>query len=589
VPATQITSILCHLLRGWEAALMACGAGAAVVDALTEGQGGDSADCQLVLPGLFVGAVSAVLATSHHASEAAFTHVLSVGPDVDSLWSVRSRADHAGRAEEHAELAVTSAAGASGEAGALLGDTALPFSYAYVPALDMPHVDLLSHAPRMLAFVVEACSTPRSRVAIVCEHGHSRSGAAAAMVLMLAGSLRAQTALALVRAGRPSVQPNAGFVYQLQLLERLLTGGQAGREGGAGCTSVASSTHLTPHGAAGNSRVMSRAGAEIPRATPGAASAAYHLFAAAAARMYSGAPTAGFDEPIAAPDGTAVAWNGGSGFLAFAGAMSQRILTPAEVGSLQERCVGGMTKWASAVDGVQPSAALQGALAGAWAQRLLWPEGDLEAPPPGIVYFCRACNAQLVTARSVVEYHPQPCGLLLLQPLRWMVQAEGYASGDREGGLAVHTAAAASSASSRTTSCTCTRWLHKVALQEGGSGAAGSRNRGDAVPSRAEVGSCADSDVQPAHSTPDSGDSHPSDKNFLAAPRCACEAAELARGLGADADGAWQGRLVCPNARCGVKLGGGLRWEGLRCACGRVTGPALYVNAARVTARAALR
>jgi hypothetical protein len=43
--------------------------------------------------------------------------------------------------------------------------------------------------------------------------------------------------------------------------------------------------------------------------------------------------------------------------------------------------------------------------------------------------------------------------------------------------------------------------------------------------------------------------------------------------------------LRCPSARCGAKLGGAVRWDGLRCACGSFVGPAVYVSAARLTVR----
>lgn len=165
------------------------------------------------------------------------------------------------------ELAGITAVVAAGAEPAFPG----AFEYLAVELLDLPWADVLAPAAGVAAFIERALAGG-GRVLVHCVYGQSRSAALAAAYGVLRRGLSSGAALAAVRAGRPCVSINAGFLHQLELLGAMVAAGG----GGGAC----------------------RAGAQ------------YRLLAAAAARRARGALAAGFEAPnttFVASDGSGAA------------------------------------------------------------------------------------------------------------------------------------------------------------------------------------------------------------------------------------------------------------------------------------------
>eukprot|EP00004_Rigifila_ramosa_P014729 TRINITY_DN3372_c0_g1_i6.p1 TRINITY_DN3372_c0_g1~~TRINITY_DN3372_c0_g1_i6.p1 ORF type:complete len:301 (+),score=55.29 TRINITY_DN3372_c0_g1_i6:1-903(+) len=73
--------------------------------------------------------------------------------------------------------------------------------------------------PKALSFITAAMAQPDAVVAVHCHQGRSRSAAIVIAWLMHATGGSYEEALAIVKAARPTVDPNPGFVRQLQSLK----------------------------------------------------------------------------------------------------------------------------------------------------------------------------------------------------------------------------------------------------------------------------------------------------------------------------------------------------------------------------------
>ena len=82
----------------------------------------------------------------------------------------------------------------------------------------------LAAIARALRWIARALADGETRVVINCAQGKSRSGTFACAYLMATRDLDVASALAMVRAKRPFVQPNSGFINFLIGLERSLFG-----------------------------------------------------------------------------------------------------------------------------------------------------------------------------------------------------------------------------------------------------------------------------------------------------------------------------------------------------------------------------
>ena len=85
---------------------------------------------------------------------------------------------------------------------------------------DEVHSDLLSHLPTCVNFIHDAL-LQHGCVLVHCRQGVSRSAAAVTGYLMNRDNLGRDSALGMVRRARPGVEPNGGFMDQLQLFEKM--------------------------------------------------------------------------------------------------------------------------------------------------------------------------------------------------------------------------------------------------------------------------------------------------------------------------------------------------------------------------------
>ncbi|XP_010371914.1 dual specificity protein phosphatase 12 isoform X1 [Rhinopithecus roxellana] len=139
-----------------------------------------------VQPGLYLGGVAAV-AEPDHLREAGITAVLTVdseepsfkaGHGVDGLWRL------------------------------------------FVPALDKPETDLLSHLDRCVAFIGQARAEGRA-VLVHCHAGVSRSVAIITAFLMKTDLLPFEKAYEKLQILKPEAKMNEGFEWQLKLYQAM--------------------------------------------------------------------------------------------------------------------------------------------------------------------------------------------------------------------------------------------------------------------------------------------------------------------------------------------------------------------------------
>ncbi len=97
------------------------------------------------------------------------------------------------------------------------------FIYLKIDLLDLPTADLASQLPRCLRFIDDALrSDCTNRVLLHCNAGVSRSASVAIAYLMEQHRLTLSEAICRLKAVRPSIRPNDGFMQQLRNFERRL-------------------------------------------------------------------------------------------------------------------------------------------------------------------------------------------------------------------------------------------------------------------------------------------------------------------------------------------------------------------------------
>ncbi|KAF5898967.1 protein phosphatase Slingshot 3-like [Clarias magur] len=95
------------------------------------------------------------------------------------------------------------------------------FTYMNIRVYDVEATDLLSHWNNTYMFISEACNTGQS-VLVHCKMGVSRSASTVIAFLMKQQGWTLEEALNHVRERRPIVQPNDGFLRQLQTYSGIL-------------------------------------------------------------------------------------------------------------------------------------------------------------------------------------------------------------------------------------------------------------------------------------------------------------------------------------------------------------------------------
>ncbi|KAL1769909.1 dual specificity protein phosphatase 12 [Sigmodon hispidus] len=90
----------------------------------------------------------------------------------------------------------------------------------FVPALDKPETDLLSHLDRCVAFIGQSRAEGRA-VLVHCHAGVSRSVAVVTAFIMKTDELPFEKAYEHLQTVRPEAKMNEGFEYQLKLYEAM--------------------------------------------------------------------------------------------------------------------------------------------------------------------------------------------------------------------------------------------------------------------------------------------------------------------------------------------------------------------------------
>jgi len=85
---------------------------------------------------------------------------------------------------------------------------------------DMPSCNLLMHLPEAFEFLDKALSSPTSNVLVHCQMGQSRSATVVIGYLMCCERVSLDMEYRVVSNQRPSINPNKGFIEQLQFLEQ---------------------------------------------------------------------------------------------------------------------------------------------------------------------------------------------------------------------------------------------------------------------------------------------------------------------------------------------------------------------------------
>ncbi|EFJ53266.1 hypothetical protein VOLCADRAFT_46734, partial [Volvox carteri f. nagariensis] len=88
------------------------------------------------------------------------------------------------------------------------------FTYKHVPVYDLEEEDLVKYFPECFAFINSGRET--GAVLVHCAAGVSRSASVVIGYLMATGGLSLDDARAAVKASRPAINPNQGFLLQLQ-------------------------------------------------------------------------------------------------------------------------------------------------------------------------------------------------------------------------------------------------------------------------------------------------------------------------------------------------------------------------------------
>lgn len=89
------------------------------------------------------------------------------------------------------------------------------FIYKHVSIMDLPDTDIISYFDECFAFIESALDTG-GRILVHCMAGVSRAASIVIGYLMKVKDMDFQTAFNHVKAKRPSIRPNDGFMHQLQ-------------------------------------------------------------------------------------------------------------------------------------------------------------------------------------------------------------------------------------------------------------------------------------------------------------------------------------------------------------------------------------
>lgn len=155
-----------------------------------------------VRPGLWLGSMDAALEIAG-CNTHRIDHVLSVG--LECGWMLRLQGEEQSAAKE-------------GGSRHLVMDGV---NRLLIYVQDEPGTDLSAHFETCSKFIDRAL-TRKGQLLVHCMAGRSRSATVVAAHLMRAEGLTAVEALASVRSARPEINPNPGFVSQLQAYERIL-------------------------------------------------------------------------------------------------------------------------------------------------------------------------------------------------------------------------------------------------------------------------------------------------------------------------------------------------------------------------------
>jgi len=87
--------------------------------------------------------------------------------------------------------------------------------YKHVSIMDLPETDIVSYFDECFQFIDTALNT-KGRVLVHCMAGVSRAASIVIGYLMKSEQMEFETAFNHVKAKRPSIRPNDGFMNQLQ-------------------------------------------------------------------------------------------------------------------------------------------------------------------------------------------------------------------------------------------------------------------------------------------------------------------------------------------------------------------------------------
>ncbi|PVV04312.1 hypothetical protein BB560_001184, partial [Smittium megazygosporum] len=94
------------------------------------------------------------------------------------------------------------------------------FKYTIIPALDLPTTNLIQYFDQTNKIISESIKN-KENILIHCAAGQSRSVTILAAFLMKSRGLSRVDALNFIRASRPQIKPNDGFIAQLDLYQKL--------------------------------------------------------------------------------------------------------------------------------------------------------------------------------------------------------------------------------------------------------------------------------------------------------------------------------------------------------------------------------
>jgi protein-tyrosine phosphatase len=145
----------------------------------------------LILPGIYLGGINEAY-NFEWLKQHKVTHILNVAQDADCLF---------------------------------LNE----FKYMKFDLEDIPTQKLVNVFPQAYAFISYVINNPKNVLLIHCRAGISRSASILIYALMRRFGLTYNAALLFVRSKRPIVNPNSGFVKELEIADDVLTNARAKR------------------------------------------------------------------------------------------------------------------------------------------------------------------------------------------------------------------------------------------------------------------------------------------------------------------------------------------------------------------------